>query len=564
MGKIKYIIAGLVILVIVGACGPKPEVISENLTPQELGEEPISPVAFQYYISGVIAELEENYELALNYYSNALRYSPDSYDIRVAIANIRMGMRDFTAAWDALAPLEDIYSESVLMKADVQRSLGNWDQAEHYYQLAKRLNPTEIAPYWYLGNYYRQTGQYSKAIPNYEKLVRLNGSSQIINDLGSLYIEAGDTANAIKTYEHSIESDPSVENHDGFLALARLLNSAGQPDSSQAVLNNYIKISSGSIDARMQLVETYIKNDQKEEAIKEIESLANEYPNRSRLLGQLGAMSAELNEVELAKKLFTKQADLDQTDFFPHYYLGRIALYENKLEDAKVEFWKVIDLVDSLPDGWINLAEIYRTQDSLDMSIDVMRQAMDRVTIGKPDIEGYLARYYSQKEQYQAAINVLNGIVDSTTTDIGLLFTYASAFERVGDFNQSVANFERILKLSPDFHPALNYLGYMFADSGIYLPRAKDLIEKALAQDSTNPAYLDSYGWVLFKMGKLGEAEKYIRQALDLMDNPDVELYDHLAEIYYAQGRQEDARQIWQKALGMDPNNVAIREKLER
>jgi tetratricopeptide (TPR) repeat protein len=90
------------------------------------------------------------------------------------------------------------------------------------------------------------------------------------------------------------------------------------------------------------------------------------------------------------------------------------------------------------------------------------------------------------------------------------------------------------------------------------------MIEKALAEDSANPAYLDSYGWVLFKMGKLGEAEKYIKQALDLMDNPDVELYDHLAEIYYAQGRQEDARMIWQKALGIDPNNVAIREKLGR
>nr|NIS15325.1 tetratricopeptide repeat protein [candidate division Zixibacteria bacterium]NIX78992.1 tetratricopeptide repeat protein [candidate division Zixibacteria bacterium] len=87
---------------------------------------------------------------------------------------------------------------------------------------------------------------------------------------------------------------------------------------------------------------------------------------------------------------------------------------------------------------------------------------------------------------------------------------------------------------------------------------------RALELDSLNPAYLDSYGWVLFKMGKFSEAEEYIKRAIDLMENPDVELYDHLAEIYKAQGREEKARETWQKALGVDPDNVAIREKLDR
>ena len=104
----------------------------------------------------------------------------------------------------------------------------------------------------------------------------------------------------------------------------------------------------------------------------------------------------------------------------------------------------------------------------------------------------------------------------------------------------------------------------MLADLGIRLQESKDMIERALAKDSLNPAYLDSYGWVLFKMGDLGQAEKYIKQAIDLMENADAVIYDHLAEIYFAQGRVEDARRIWEQALALDPNNNDIKEKLGR
>ncbi|HEQ99709.1 MAG TPA: tetratricopeptide repeat protein [candidate division Zixibacteria bacterium] len=564
MRKLSYILVAIFILLAAGACGPKPKVVSENLSKQELKEEPMSQAAFYHYISGVVAELEENYELAINYYKNALRYDPDNYEIRVALANIRMGMREYEVAWKLLEPIEDIYSESVLMKADVQRSLGNWELALKYYELGARLDPTNINPYWYLGNYYRQVGEIDKAIKNYERMVRLNGSTQIINELGELHIQNNDTSKAIETFQRSLRADPSAENKDAYMLLSRVLNAAGKSDSAQAVLQDYIKVAAGSLDARLELIETYIQNEEKEAAVAEIEKIAEEYPNRSRLLGQLGTMAIDLNEAELARRMFNMQAELDPTNFFPYYYLGRIAVFENRLEDAKSNFWKVVDLVDSIPDGWINLAEIYRAQDSLQMSVDIMREGMERVSSGRTELQIYLSRYYAQLEQYQSVVNILEGVVDTSTTDIGALFTLASAYERIGEFDKSVAHFEQILELDQDFHPALNYLGYMYADSGINLARAEDMIERALEKDSLNPAYLDSYGWVMFKLGKLEKAESYIQQAIELMDNPDVELYDHLAEIYQAQGREEEARRTWQKALGVDPDNVAIREKLDR
>ncbi len=561
-----YIIPALLLMFSFLACGPKPKtrVEYEPLTQKDLRQEPINRVAFYHYMNGVIAEIEENYELALSYYSTALKHAPDSYDIRVALANLRMGMREYDKALEVLMPLEDIYSEAVLMKADCQRALGNWPESSRLYELVTRLDPEEISPHWYLGNYYRQTGEYEKAIEHYVRMSHLSESVQIYNDLAQLYLNVDDTVSAIKTYRNSIAVDASVENRDGYMELARLLNATGQADSAQVVLEKYIELSSGSIDARLSLIETFISAENYNQAQAEIEKMADEYPNRSRLLGQLGMLSLDINQVETAKQLFTKQADLDQVNFVPQYYLGRIAIFENQPELAKQHFWNMVDLLDSLPDGWINLAEVYREQDSLEMAIDVLREGLERVNSGKADIQIYLARYYAQLERYEAVINILDGVVDTSTTDIALLFTIASAHERLGHFDSSVVYFERLLKVEPEFHPALNYLGYMLADLGIRLQESKGMIERALARDSLNPAYLDSYGWVLFKMGDLGQAEKYIKQAIDLMENADAVIYDHLAEIYFAQGRVEDARRVWEQALALDPNNNDIREKLGR
>lgn len=564
MNKIYLKILTVILILGLAACGPKPKIFTEPVTRTDMQEEEIKPFAFYHYVNGVIAELEENYELAMSYYTSALSHAPGNYDISVALANIYMGMRQFEKAWEILEPLKNNYSEGVLMKADCQRALGKWKEAVKYYELAIHLNPRDVAPYWYLGNYYRQIGEYDKAVAYYEKMTHLNDSEQIFTELAQLYIRAGNNQKAIETFERAIEINSGADNSESYLSLAELLNQAGQNDSAQVVMKNLLRVAGGTVEARMKLIEIYIDADKKDQALAEIHKLAEENPNQSYLLGQLGTYSLELNDIDLAREYFQKQVDLDDTNFLPQYYLGRIALFSNEFEKAKGYFWKVIDLVDSVPDGWINLAEVYRVEDSLDMAVDVLREGMERVTFAREEIQIYLSRYYAQMEMYQGVVNILDGLVDTTTTDIGLLFTMASALERTDNFARSERLFKRILELEPDFHPALNYLGYMYADSGIHLTEARDMIAKAVEMDSTNAAYLDSYGWVLFKIGKISEAQKYIERAIDLMDEMDAVVYDHLAEIYYAQGRVEDARRIWEKALVLDPDNIAIKEKLDR
>ena len=126
--------------------------------------------------------------------------------------------------------------------------------------------------------------------------------------------------------------------------------------------------------------------------------------------------------------------------------------------------------------------------------------------------------------------------------------------------------------LNPDNAPALNYLGYMLADRNIKLPEALALINKALNLEPNSGAYLDSLGWVYFKLNRLPEAEENLRQAL-LLTPRDATVHDHMGDVLLRESKVKEAIAQWQLSLqefekslpaDVDPADVAkVRSKLE-
>ncbi len=75
----------------------------------------------------------------------------------------------------------------------------------------------------------------------------------------------------------------------------------------------------------------------------------------------------------------------------------------------------------------------------------------------------------------------------------------------------------KCLQLDPEDHAACNYLGYMWAEKGVHLEEALSLIQRAVKLDPKNGAYIDSLGWVLFKLGRNEEALVQLRHAVELI-----------------------------------------------
>jgi len=132
-----------------------------------------------------------------------------------------------------------------------------------------------------------------------------------------------------------------------------------------------------------------------------------------------------------------------------------------------------------------------------------------------------------------------------------LLFIRAAALERSGQVEQSEELFRRLVAEEPDDANTANYLGYMWADREVHLDEALELIARAVATDPDNSAYLDSLGWVHYRLGDLDEAEHWLRRAIDVDGNlGDGTIYCHLGEVLLAGGQGDEGRRFL--LLGLD------------
>lgn len=156
--------------------------------------------------------------------------------------------------------------------------------------------------------------------------------------------------------------------------------------------------------------------------------------------------------------------------------------------------------------------------------------------------------------------------IDRFGDDRNLIFTRAAALERLDQFEESEALFRQLVDTEPNDANAANYLGYMWADREVNLDEALELIARAVSLDPENSAYLDSLGWVHFRLGDLAEAERWLRRAVDLGGNlGDGTIYCHLGEVLLAGGDRTEARRFLVQGLDMgceDPDH--IRSLLER
>ena len=108
----------------------------------------------------------------------------------------------------------------------------------------------------------------------------------------------------------------------------------------------------------------------------------------------------------------------------------------------------------------------------------------------------------------------------------------------------------------------MNYLGYSWADRGINLDKALELISKALKIRPDAAYIIDSLGWVYYRMGRYREALEWLLKAAEKMaDDPTV--LDHIGDTYEQLGKKELAIQYWYRALAADPGNPDISRKLK-
>lgn len=165
----------------------------------------------------------------------------------------------------------------------------------------------------------------------------------------------------------------------------------------------------------------------------------------------------------------------------------------------------------------------------------------------------FISNLYTQANRGREAIDAANEAIKAARgaerKQIARL-TLATAQQMAGDVAAAEATLRELLKETPGNPIALNNLGYFLLERNERIDEAFDLIQQAVKIDPTNPSYLDSLGWAYFKLGKLPEAEKNLRQALRY-DFSSGTIHEHLGDVYQKQGKTEMAKSAWSRAASL-------------
>ncbi|WP_045769660.1 tetratricopeptide repeat protein [Xanthomonas albilineans] len=146
--------------------------------------------------------------------------------------------------------------------------------------------------------------------------------------------------------------------------------------------------------------------------------------------------------------------------------------------------------------------------------------------------------------------------------DNALLYARGLAWERRDRIDRAEADLRKILVTEPDNVAALNALGYTLADRTKRYREALELIDRARTADPDNAAIIDSYGWVLYRLGKTQEALVQLRRAWSLLKDP--EIAAHIGQLLWEQGKHEEANTYFEAARKLDPNNRALQRAMEK
>ena len=175
-----------------------------------------------------------------------------------------------------------------------------------------------------------------------------------------------------------------------------------------------------------------------------------------------------------------------------------------------------------------------------------------------------IAEVYREAGRPETGLELLEEWRDGSPNESGARFALGVFLYELDRFEDSEIELQETIRLDPEHAPALNFLGYGLAERKVRLEEALGLIERALATDRWNGAYLDSLGWVYYQMGRHEEALEPLEKAAREMPR-DSTVLEHLGDVYLRLGERANALVAWTRALEAgSEQREALEGKIER
>ncbi len=278
------------------------------------------------------------------------------------------------------------------------------------------------------------------------------------------------------------------------------------------------------------------------------------------LMGLIHDWNGETDE---AISQYMKAHDIDPTSYAIHIKLGGDYAHLGKIKESIAELNKAVALNPRELQAHYLLALVYSSQQNFDKAAgeyEIILQHFSKVDPHNVEILNYLGQLYYSQRNYNKAIAQFKSILDIESKNADVMFMLGSVYLDMNNRSSAMEYFKKTVATDPRHEGGLNSLGYMYAEDGINLDEALNLVNKALELSPDNGAYLDSLGWVYYKKGMYQKALDSLMKAVTLYKDPLI--YEHIGDVYYKMNQNGDAEKYWRQSLSIAPDQPQVLDKL--
>ena len=534
-----------------------------------------------YFSNGLQSKYRDDTEGAIRNFEQALRYMPDDAASMYELSQQYADAGRIEEAYNMIKKAAKIDPENKWYQMRLGQFYRNLEQYDDFIKLYEKLTakyPDDLDMLSELIDAYLITENYDQALKKMDLLEQQVGENEFITEQRLQVLRRqGNEKKVITELEKLIKENP--ENPRYYSLLAQLYSEKGKDKEALKLYERIKEVNPDDPYINISLLEFYEKNGEMDKAFNELLSVirnknldlstkANIYDYWMQKGNNLGSMEA-LNWLsqlsEQVRQCGEAFIETHPDNKIGYLILGSYYITNENAVKSKELYQKALAIDSTDFYGWQNLIV---SESRLNENEAVRDHAVAAL------------KYYPMQPVFYWYAGVANAVLENNneavtylekgrryTTDKTQMSEFdaflGDIYHQQGDEDKAFDAYDRTLRNNPDNALVLNNYAYYLSLKGERLEEALQMAIKANELVPDNVYYVDTYAWVLYKLGRYKEAEKMMKKCLGLEKNPSGANLEHYGDILLKLGKEKEAKEYWKKAQQAGGGSKELEQKLK-
>ncbi len=510
----------------------------------------------------------ENYDKAYELFMLVNTLSPKSPTVNFKIADIltKLGRNAEAVVYSQSAlELDPSNKYYYLLTAEIHKALSNFDLAAKTYELMI-ANVENVDSYLFdLAVIYRYMGKYNRALEIYNQVEEVFGPSEVLFlEKEQIYKQTKDYDALISEWRKLIEAYP--DKIDYKIALIELLFVQDKKSEVELSLVELAQDEKGIVAAALIRSRIALQNNEIEKSIEfaktPIASPLIDLNDKLILINDIITNERVSQVIEPLAALCVNLTTQYPGEYVVHAYAGDVLYQLKKSKEAREYYLKAVALEASRFEVWQNILNIDGELNDTEAMIEHAELALEYFP-NQALLYYFAGTGYLMQKNFKRAVQVLEQGKKFALDPALLTILYGQlgdAYNSMKDYVKSHASYDLALEQNPQNDHVLNNYSYFLSLRGLELDKAEKMSERLIEIHPENPTYLDTHGWVLYKLGKYVEAEQVLKKAVSL--DEDGTVVEHYGDVLYKLGKVDEAVAQWERASELGEVSKSIHKKI--